>query len=184
MSRLILFSGGVESTALLTIAKPDDVLLVIKPAYPNDLQTYRQESVEKIATYFGHPLHWAQASIPIEPLPYSFVHQMRVFVSICNLWVAKDLNITEVWCGRNVMEPSRKIAPFIAQMMAAWVVLHPEVPFLHPLDHLSKHEQWDLIPKEVRPLISSCIHHRMCGTCFKCLEWLCLSESSPAVTST
>lgn len=183
MSRLILFSGGVESTALITQSLPGDVILTIKPTYPNDLASYRQETAERIAAMYGHEVHYAGATIPLEPLPYRFVHQMRVFVSVANLWVAKDASITEVWCGRNAKEPGPALAPFIDQMMAAWSVLHPGVPFLHPLDHLSKREQWDLIPLEVRPLVSTCMFHRMCGTCKKCLELTCLSESSPRVTS-
>lgn len=180
MSRLILFSGGVESTALLTMSKPDDVVLTIDPVFPTDLKTYDKARAEKIAACFGHRVHYAGASVPNSAL--RFVHQMRAFVSICNLWVAKDQRITEVWCGRNSAEPSSELRPFIEQMMFAWSVLHPLVAFLHPLDHLTKRQQYDLIPQEVRPWVSSCIHHRFCGTCHKCLEWLQLSENSPAVT--
>lgn len=180
---MILFSGGVESTALLTQSQPGDVLLSINPTYPSDFVSYRKETTQQIAAHFGHKVQFAGAQIPIDPIPYRFVHQMRTFISICNMWVAKDARITEVWCGRNSAEPGPSLRPFIEQMMAAWGVLHPSVPFLHPLDHLSKREQWELIPDEVRPLVSSCIHHRMCGTCHKCLEWVCLSESSPSATS-
>jgi 7-cyano-7-deazaguanine synthase in queuosine biosynthesis len=183
VSRLILFSGGVESTALLSQARHDDVLLTIQPTYPNDLATYRQGSAEQIAERYGLKMNFAGATVPLEPRPYRFVHKMRVFVSVANLWVAKDASITEVWCGRNAKEPGPSLAPFINQMMDAWDVLQPTVPFLHPLDHLSKREQWELIPQDVRPLVSTCMFHRMCGTCKKCLELTCLSESSPRVTS-
>ena len=182
MSRLILFTGGIESTALLTQSKPDDVLLSITPVFPNDTVTYKKSTSEKIADYFGHKVTYAQISIPIEPTPYQFVHQMRVFISVCNLWVAKNLQITEVWCGRNSAEPGVILKPFIDQMMAAWAVLHPNVQFLHPLDHLSKQQQWEFIPPEVKPLLSSCIYHTMCGRCHKCMEWTCLSESLPSNT--
>lgn len=183
MSRLILFSGGVESTALLTQSRPDDVLLTIEPAYPHDVATFRRASAEKIAARYGLKMNFAGVTVPLEPQPYRFVHQMRVFVSVANLWVAKDSSITEVWCGRNAKEPGASLAPFINQMMDAWDVLHPRVPFLHPLDHLGKREQWELIPQDVRPLVSTCVFHRMCGTCKKCLELTCLSESLPRVTS-
>lgn len=182
MSRLILFSGGVESTALLTMSRPDDVLLTIEPAYPQDVATFRRSSAEQIAARYGLKMNLAQVKVPLDPQPYRFVHQMRVFVSVANLWVAKDVSITEVWCGRNAKEPGPSLAPFINQMMAAWDVLHPRVPFLHPLDHLGKREQWGMIPAELKPLVSSCIHHTMCGQCKKCMEWVCLSESLPGVT--
>lgn len=183
MSRLILFSGGVESTALLSRSQLGDVLLTILPTYPNDVATFRKGTAEDIAHHYGLEVRYARIEVPLEPLPYNFVHQMRSFVSVANLWVAKDTAITEVWCGRNAKEPGPTLAPFIDQMMAAWAVLHPAVPFLHPLDHLSKREQWELIPSALRDLVSSCIHHRMCGTCKKCLELTCLSESSPRITS-
>lgn len=178
MSRLILFSGGVESTALLSQARPGDVLLTILPTYPNDWATFRKNSAEAIAKHHGLEIRYARIEMPLEPMPYTFVHQMRSFISVANLWVAKDKLITEVWCGRNSKEPGESLAPFIEQMMAAWAVLHPAVSFLHPLDHLSKRQQWELIPATIRSLVSTCMFHRMCGTCKKCLELTCLSESS------
>lgn len=183
MSRLILFSGGVESTALLTMSRPDDVVLTINPSFASEVETYRRDLSEQIADHFGRTVQYASITASVDPAPFQFVHQMRAFISVCNLWVAKDTRITEVWCGRNSAEPGEKLRPFIEQMMQAWAVLHPNVAFLHPLDHLSKREQLALIPEAVRPLISSCMHHRWCGTCKKCLEWLPLSESSPVTTS-
>lgn len=183
MSRLILFSGGVESTALLSRSLPGDVPLTILPTYPNDLATFRKKSAEEIAKHHGLEVRYARIEMPLEPLPYNFVHQMRSFVSVANLWVAKDRSITEVWCGRNAKEPGPTLAPFIEQMMSAWALLHPTVPFLHPLDHMGKRSQWELIPETIRPLVSSCVLHRMCGMCDKCLELTCLSESSPRITN-
>lgn len=167
MSSLILFSGGVESTALLSMARPNDTLLCIEPVYPGDLHTFRRATAEQIAKHFGFEVRYASADIPMLG---PFVHQMRVFISICNLWVAKDASIRQVLCGRNSSEPSPDIAPFIKQMMFAWGVLHPDVEFLHPLDHLTKKEQLALIPAEVRPIVSSCIYHTNCGECVKCRE--------------
>lgn len=183
MSRLILFSGGVESTALLTVAKADDVVLTVLPTFPDDMPSFRDGTTQQIAEHFGHVVQFARADVPIVQLPPRFVHQMRIFISLCNLWVAKDRHIEAVWCGRNSAEPGHELRPFIDQMMFAWAALHPSVPFLHPLDHLSKREHWELIPEAVRPLVSTCIHHRTCGTCYKCRELTCLSETSPGGTS-
>jgi hypothetical protein len=167
MSRLILFSGGVESTALLTLAQRDDRLLTIEETFPQDLATFRRETARRIARHFGLDIDYARIELPITG---SFVHQMRVFISVCNLWCARDPSITEVWCGRNSTEPNAHIRPLIDQMMAAWSVLHPTVQFLHPLDHLSKREQVELIPPEIRSIVSSCIYHINCGGCYKCRE--------------
>ena len=180
--RLILFSGGVESTALMTQANPDDIALVVQPTFHNDWATYRKATAEQIAKRYGVRVVYARAEIPHLGAD-TFVHQMTTFVSLASLMVARNPRIKEVWCGRNSSEPSGDIKGYIERNMAAWALLHPTVPFLHPLDHLSKPEQWAMIPEEVRPLVSSCIYHSMCGRCYKCKEWLCLSESSPSATS-
>lgn len=177
--RLILFSGGVESTALLTRCSRDDVALVVAPTFNNDFATYRKSTCEQLAKRFGVKLVYAKADIP-ELGAQTFVHQMSAFIGLCNLMVARNPRITEVWCGRNSAEPSADIKDYIERNMAAWGLLQPDVPFLHPLDHLSKREQWALIPADARPLVSSCIYHSFCGMCHKCKEWLCLSESLPS----
>jgi len=175
--RLILLSGGVESTALLTRSTTEDIALVVEPTFSTDLHTYRKSSIELLAKRFGVRLVRTRADIP-DLGSRTFVHQMSSFISLASLVVARNPKITEVWCGRNSAEPSDNIKDYIERNMAAWALLHPLVPFKHPLDHLSKKEQWDLIPEDVQHLVSSCIHHRFCGLCYKCKEWLWLSESS------
>lgn len=179
--RLILLSGGVESTALLTRSTPEDIALVVEPTFNNDLHTYRKSSIELLGKRFGVRVVHARAEIP-DLGSRTFVHQMGVFVSLANLVVARNPKISEVWCGRNKAEPAENIKDYIERHMVAWASLHPLVPFKHPLDNLSKKEQWELIPEDVKPLVSSCIHHRFCGLCYKCKEWLWLSENSPSNT--
>lgn len=175
--KLILLSGGVESTALLTRSTPEDIALVIEPTFSNDLPTYRRVSVELMAKRYGVSLVSAKADLP-DLGSRKFVHQMSTFISLASLLVARNPRIDAVWCGRNKAEPADNIKGYIEDCMKAWAILHPLVPFQHPLDHLTKAEQYALIPKEVKPLVSSCIHHRFCGLCYKCKEWLWLSESS------
>lgn len=168
--RLILFSGGVESTALLTNAQAGDIALTILPTYGSDKPSFREDTTLKIARYFNIPQMYAKATLP-DFGSFGFVHQMSVFVSICNIIVAREKNITEIWCGRNSAEPSDDILDYIERNMKAWNILNPEVAFNHPLDHLSKKEQMDLIPDEIKPLVSSCLYHNACGQCFKCKEY-------------
>ena len=171
MSKLIFFSGGVESTALLNDADPmEDVLVTVLPTFPRDIVTSKLQSAQAIAQRFGFTVNYAQIQMPVEPEPYNFVHQMRTFVSVANLWVAKDTAITEVWCGKNAAEPESALRPFIEQMMAAWAILQPTVPFRYPLDHLSKRDQWESIPIDVRSMVSSCVTYNNCGKCYKCAE--------------
>ena len=180
--KLILFSGGVESTALLTQASKEDIALVINPVYATDMVTYRKHTMEQIAKAYGLSIVYVNFQLP-EFKNSAFVHQMSTFVSVCNLMVQKNPQITEVWCGRNILEPHKDIQDYIEKNMLAWSILNPNIPFKHPLDHLSKKQQWDLISQNIQPLVSSCIHHTFCGRCYKCKEWLCLSESLPKITN-
>lgn len=174
MSRLILFSGGVESTALMTLSKPNDIVFVIRPADARDKQTaltYKQSSINAICEFYNVVIHYGEFLLPQIPTKTSHIHQMKLFIGMAHLMVCRYPEITEVWCGRNCDEPSPAIASMIDQHMEAWSVLNPQVPFLHPLDHLSKVEQMAMIPKEIRRYVSSCITHNNCGHCYKCKEY-------------
>jgi 7-cyano-7-deazaguanine synthase in queuosine biosynthesis len=41
--------------------------------------------------------------------------------------------------------------------------------FQTPLSHLTKAQQWEIIPDDVKPLVLTCFSG-VCGTCFKCNE--------------
>jgi 7-cyano-7-deazaguanine synthase in queuosine biosynthesis len=172
MSRLILFSGGVESTALLCQADPMDTIITVDATYPYGMNTYRKDTLEQIARKLGFIINYAYIKLPIEPEPYKFVHQFATFVAIAHLWTVKDTSITEVWAGRNQREVPVQQDPtnFKTQQLLAWDFMHPNIPFVHPLEHMTKLEQWNSIPGDIQPLVSSCVTHNRCGRCFKCEE--------------
>lgn len=172
MRRLIFFSGGVESTPLLLEADPMDVVVTVEPTYPYGVRTFRKSTAEQIARILGFEINYAQIKIPVEPEPYNFVHQFASFVAIAHLWVVKDKSISEVWAGRNRREiPAvRDETNFKTQQLIFWDALHPDIPFVHPLEHMTKLEQWQSIPDDLKPLVSSCVTYNACGKCFKCKE--------------
>ena len=173
MSRLIFFSGGVESTALLNKADPmEDVLVTVLPTFPRDIVTSKMQSAQAIAERFGFTVNYAQIQLPIEPEPYNFVHQLASFVAVAHLWAVKDLSITEIWAGRNRSEVPvvRDVNDFKTQQLMFWHALHPNIPFVHPLEHMTKLEQWQRIPDELKPLVNSCVTYNSCGHCYKCKE--------------
>jgi 7-cyano-7-deazaguanine synthase in queuosine biosynthesis len=173
MSKLIFFSGGIESTALLNNADPvEDVLVTVLPTFPRGIVTSKLQSAQAIAERFGFTVNYAQIQLPVEPEPYNFVHQLASFVAVAHLWVVKDSSITEIWAGRNSAEVPIVHDPlnFKTQQLAAWNFMHPTIPFIHPLQHLTKIQHWRSIPLDVQPLVNSCIFYNNCGKCYKCQE--------------
>lgn len=168
--RLILFSGGVESTAMLTKANCDDILVTVLEVYGRPVTGLHLSNIEHIAKYYNKQIHYVKANIPINPP--MFVHQMWYLHALTTLWVVKDPDISEVWCGRHstdLQDPN--LRSFIDRMMGIWNLTHPNVPFNHPLDHLTKLEQWELIPDKVKLFVSSCSINSQCGICSKCKEF-------------
>jgi 7-cyano-7-deazaguanine synthase in queuosine biosynthesis len=166
--KLILFSGGVESTALLTIAAPDDILITINKVFSNSTPSFQKEFVDKVALYFGKQTNYCTVEIPSNT--QVFVHQIQYFFSVASLWVAKDPSITEVWNGtRNDEIPKNQ--NLFDRVTQSWDIMFPNVKFTSPLGHLTKQGHWNLIPEEIRPSVKSCTHAgAICCCCQKCLE--------------
>jgi 7-cyano-7-deazaguanine synthase in queuosine biosynthesis len=175
MTRLILFSGGVESTALLTIASPGDFLLTIDVEIGSYFSSVNPKNAHLIADRFGLELRTMKLSLPKARDKIDFVHQLEIFVGVANVVARAHSEISAVWCGKNSAEPSGATMPTFIRTMKAWDVVSPDVPFLHPLDSMTKRQQWDLIPEDVQPLVVSCVYHQtykmpIDPTCAKCKE--------------
>lgn len=175
MNRLIFFSGGVESTALLTLADSYDIVVVVEPPL-GITTTYKPESIDSILDYYKLKKHSAVIQLPyLEGIPQDALKQWKHFMNIADMMCAVYPSVSEVWSGRCLEDnPEREYQP-------AWPLLQPEVPWNKPLKHLTKKEQWDLLPTEVQQEVSTCIWHRDCGECFKCKEFkeLVLDKPSP-----
>ena len=165
---LILFSGGVESTALLATAGSNDILVTIKPVFTDHLPTFNVSNVEAIARIYNKTVNYSSITIPVTNR--TFVHQIWYFVAVAGLWVARDTSITRVVSGRHAEEPTLANKPTFDVLLSAWNVMHPTVPFEFPNGHLTKLEQWNMIPDNVKPLVSSCLTTPACGYCHKCKE--------------
>lgn len=169
MSRLILFSGGVESTALLTKASKDDIVMTIRDISPNDHYTYHPNRIEEVARAMNVQIQYTDLKIPIQKTK-GFVYQLWTFVPISIMWISRFPEITEVWYGLNNTEPSTSAKNDFERCVKIWKVAFPQIDLRFPLRHLSKEQQWVMIPKHVRPLISTCLNNNFCGTCRKCVE--------------
>jgi len=170
MSRLILFSGGVESTAMLTKANRDDIIMTIRDTSPDDHYTYHPNRIEEIARAMNVKIQYTDLKIPT--MKEQFVYQLWTFVPVCMMWTSRFPSIKEVWYGLNNKEPSSipVVQDSFDRCIKMWKVAFPEIPLKFPLRHLSKEQQWKMIPKHVQPILTNCLYNNFCGTCRKCLE--------------
>jgi len=161
--RLIFFSGGVESTALLTLSTPDDIIVtIIDPPYQqyNWFSDVDKKKVLKIAKYFNRHIHFNPMHVPAMEIEKGVgVHQINHIYEIANHWARiKSESLKEVWDGQTDEEyalnwPNRKLRD---DWNKCFEILHPNIKFHNPLGHLTKRESWNLIPDEIKPLINYC----------------------------
>lgn len=169
MSRIILFSGGVESTAMLTLANKDDIVMTIRDTSPNHYYTYHPIAIEKIASAMNHEIQYTDIKIPTEKTK-KFLYQLWTFVPIAIIWASRFPEIKEVWYGLNSSEPSTNAKEDFQKCVNTWRTAFPKIMLRFPLKYLSKEQQWNMIPKRVQPLISNCLYNNFCGVCRKCVE--------------
>jgi 7-cyano-7-deazaguanine synthase in queuosine biosynthesis len=162
--RLIFFSGGVESTALLSLSKPDDIVVTIVDTPGNKLANsfgdVDIDKVKKIAKYYNRFVYFTPVHIPIVEIEEGCgVHQINVFFEIANNWARiKGKTLKEVWNGQSHAEyemnwPNKKLRD---EWQQCWDILHPNIKYHYPLGHLTKRQCWDMITDEVKPFIHYC----------------------------
>jgi 7-cyano-7-deazaguanine synthase in queuosine biosynthesis len=162
--RLIFFSGGLDSTALLTLSKPDDIIVCIVDTVDNKVATSFDDVVKdkvlKIAKYFDRFVYFNPVHIPaVEIESGAGVHQTNVMFSIANNWAhIKTESLKEVWWGVYDSEYNNNVVvkKLRDDWFKAWNILHPNIKFHNPLGHLTKRDCWEMIPEKVRPLVSCC----------------------------
>lgn len=169
--RLIFFSGGVESTALLPFANYNDILLTVDILVDNNIcHSINKTNCEKIAYSFGFDLTHVCVNIPKTIKVDRFIHQINIFNGIAHNMCCADSTITHVWHGLNNLEPKSHAIDDYNKCITSWKVLQPNVYLEFPLGKYTKQQQWDSIPWDIKHLVSSCVTHNNCGICKKCIE--------------
>jgi 7-cyano-7-deazaguanine synthase in queuosine biosynthesis len=178
MSRIILFSGGVESTALLANARGGDFALTVFDHTPGGDTTARLTWCEEIAAKLEVPLKTASVSVSRARNYASegHIHQLWWLLSAVNLWIAHDRRVTSVLYGLESTPLNDMSADVLSRVRPALRTLHG-VDIEAPFRHLSKEEQWGMIPAEVRPLVRNCTFSSDCGRCAKCKQLKALPGS-------
>lgn len=168
--RAILFSGGVESTALLTMADKEDVLLLVEP-YRGAYVTFLAHKALKVAAYFGNRVEFLKPPF-FDPAGNTF-EDFPMLLPLASIWVGTRPGYKNVWFGANSTDwPQPHRRERWERMLAAFNLAHPDCNLQTPLRHLTKLQQWELIPASVRPLVHTCNRQTVCGKCGKCLERL------------
>ena len=167
--RLILFTGGIESTAMLANSFVGDIALTLYDRGEPD-PLFNMDAARAIAKLLNrrHIVGWMDVGI-VRDRSHT-VFQLFHLMAGASMFVSKDPSITEVWFGLNSAEPAPMWVVIVRRMIEGWKLLHPDVPFHSPLIAYSAREQWDMIPEHVQPLVRNCLHDTQCGTCRKCLK--------------
>lgn len=167
--RIIFFSGGVESTYLLTHANYNDIIVIAETAiFPGWAysHSFHPTNTEKIVKAFGYEPVYFSCGINLPAA--KFLQQTNIFLAAANFIRINDPSVSEVWTG---LHPGDRLSRERATAIEAWNILHPGVPWIGPFHHMSKLEQWEGIPNDIKPLVSTCIYNKKCGLCKKCQEF-------------
>ena len=173
--RLILFSGGVESTTLLTIADKKDLLLICDIPRKDFVGGLDHTKCRTIASMYGN--EYLEFKFPVRIEGKQWMHQINWFIFACHLVAESRGDISEVWWGMHHDESHRvnnypiDRRRILEKCMTAWRVLQPEIKFLIPLEFETKTQQWQRIPDSVKKYVNWCNHNNDCGVCRKCLEF-------------
>lgn len=163
---IIFFSGGVESTALLSIAPPTSIAISVKIDNFNFMPNIY--NIKKIIEQYKIPLEVITLDIKLQK--EKWFHQLNILLTTSILLVNSYKNITNIWYGQNSIEPLSSNEYIFNKIHNDWKYMFPNIEFSAPLKSKSKREQWDLIPNKIKPLVSSCITNNNCKTCHKCME--------------
>lgn len=162
MARLILFSGGVESVAIVhTLSAMEDVLLYVTPPpwmlvfsnsarVPAEILNRKLLECRAPSNLASHQAEW------LFPLAASYV---------------KKYGFSEVWYGLHAGEiNTQEKSDMYEKAKTAFDAECQGVSISWPLYHLTKREQFALLTDELKRSVVSCRTASNCGYCRKCLE--------------
>lgn len=171
MGRLILFSGGVESTALLTIAnRHNDMALFVNDTSHHLDRTADMNAAANVLRAMAFPMLSVDLCVwggNLRRRP--FVQQMWSFMAACSLVLAKHDAFNEIWYGMHRGEPNEVCRHQHYAAVHGFEKAHG-VHVTSPLIRETKEQQWERIPAHVRPLVRNCFTADACGTCKKCAQ--------------
>ena len=143
--------------------------MTIRDTSPNHYYTYHPSRIEEVARAMGVQIQYTDLKIPIQKAK-GFVYQLWTFIPIAIMWASRFPEINEIWYGLNNTEPSALAKDDFEKCVKIWKIAFPQINLRFPLRRFSKEQQWSMIPKHIRSLITTCLNNNFCGTCRKCVE--------------
>jgi 7-cyano-7-deazaguanine synthase in queuosine biosynthesis len=190
MTTLVMFSGGLDSTAMLVklLTETNEVLRVhhIRMANREDRDGAEQRAVSAIVAWCREryrPFRYTESAldfreleaIPIDYLCVAFVAcQVAIDTPRCNrIAVAALARDTDI---ENRSARQRRVFDALYECYRARKLGEPEVQWVYPVYHATKRELASALPRELLEMTWSCRRpvrtgegFRPCGACKACL---------------
>jgi 7-cyano-7-deazaguanine synthase in queuosine biosynthesis len=190
MTMLVMFSGGLDSTAMLVklLTETKDALRVhhVRMANREDRAEAEQAAVERIVAWCREryrPFRYSEsaldfqelAAIPIDYLCVAFVAcQVAIDTPGCNrIAVAALARDTDI---ENRAARQRRVFDALYECYRARKLGEAEVRWVYPVYHATKRELAAVLPRELLEMTWSCRRpvraaqgFRACGACKACL---------------
>lgn len=175
MKVLIMLSGGVESTALLHYAKECNYEVECVHVIWNNKTQREANHAARIADYYGVPYSELNMKSGEFQGKYHNVARRDSLWWGCGLLTYAPIGgYNEVWYGAHCDEISPvALGPAGVTLLLRSVNCDTDVKC--PMFHMSKVDQWNTLPQEVKKLLVTCNNPgkdgKPCGICEKCIEW-------------
>lgn len=184
---VIAFSGGVESTAVMAWAKErgekvvafNFALSLPEPPYGpiEEWLSTQRVNARKIAKKFDVPLMEIDLSmtnlgtIRNEKPEYRYSFQRWYISFLLGMMTVYNPEIKNLYYGLNNEDTTAVNSQMRGTMETFMGLMTVDNRLKTPLSHMTKAEQWEIIPDDIKPLVLTC-YNKVCGTCFKCAERL------------
>jgi len=201
VTTLVLFSGGLDSTAMLVklLAQGGDELRVhhIRMVNREGRAEAEQAAVERIVGWCRgryRPFRYSESglefseleAIPIDYLSIAFVAcQVAIDTPGCNRVAVASLARDTDIANRSARQ--RRVFDALYECYRARSLGEPQVDWIYPVYERSKAELAAMLPREVLDMTWSCRRPvpgreglRACGTCKACLARQEISAHNPA----
>ena len=177
MKTLVMLSGGVESSALVHHGIKLGYNVECVHATWDNKTTMEHKQAKKIAEYYNVPY----SNIVMNAEEFNAKERPAVHVKDNPRWGAAILltapvdDFKEIWFGSFLGES----APGVTGPAGIEIILRSvgsDAKVCSPLYRMKKAQQWDMLPREVKQLVTSCNKIKSdgdvpCGECEKCQEW-------------